>query len=50
MDVAKYLLEFHKATPTRETLRMAVSTGNVELIRTAWERLPEEHEGRADLI
>jgi hypothetical protein len=50
LDVSKYLLEFHGATPTRETLKMAISSGNLELIRLAWERLPEEHETRFDLL
>jgi hypothetical protein len=28
VEMSKYLLEFHAATPSRETLRMAISTGN----------------------
>jgi hypothetical protein len=39
--MTKYLLEFHGAAPSRETLEMAVSTGNLELIKMMRERLPE---------
>jgi hypothetical protein len=41
VEMTKYLLEFHRARPTRETLKQSVSTGNVELIRLMRERLPE---------
>jgi hypothetical protein len=50
VGVAKYLLEFHSAVPTRETLRAALSVGNLELIRLAWQRLPEEQVSRVDLL
>jgi hypothetical protein len=51
VDVAKYLLEFHEAMPTRETLKMALSSGNLELIRLFWARLPElEQKSRLDLL
>jgi hypothetical protein len=33
VDVAKFLLEFLGAKPTRETLKMALSSGNFELVR-----------------
>jgi hypothetical protein len=33
VEVSKYLLEFHGAKPTRETVNQALSTGNAELIR-----------------
>jgi hypothetical protein len=51
VDVAKCLLEFHEARPTRETLKMALSSGNFELVRICWERLPDEQEMvRLDLL
>jgi hypothetical protein len=50
VEVAKCLLEFHEATPTRETLKMALSSGNLVLIRLLWERLPAEQERRLDLL
>jgi hypothetical protein len=51
VDVAKSLLEFHEAKPTRETLKMAVSSGSFELVRICWERLPDEREkDRLDLL
>jgi hypothetical protein len=39
--MTKCLLEFHRATPTRETLKMAIATGIFELIKMMRERLPE---------
>jgi hypothetical protein len=51
VEVTKYLLEFHEARPTHETLKMALSTGSLELIRLIWERLPEsETAHRAGLL
>jgi hypothetical protein len=51
LEVSKYLLEFHEAPPTRETLKQALSFGNLELIRLIEKRLPEaELERRADLL
>jgi hypothetical protein len=51
VDVAKVLLEFLRARPARETLRRALSSGNFELVRICWERLPDEREkGRLDLL
>jgi hypothetical protein len=51
VEVAKCLLEFHEAKPTRETLKMAPSSGNFELTRICWERLPDEQEReRLDLL
>jgi hypothetical protein len=48
VEVTRCLLEFHEATPTRETLKQAISTGNAELIKMMRERLPdaELHERR----
>jgi hypothetical protein len=48
IEVAKYLLEFHEVTPTRDTLKMALATGNPELIRLIWQRLPEGDRRRRD--
>jgi hypothetical protein len=50
VEVSKCLLEFHKAKPTRETLKMAISSGNLELIRLIWARLPMEQHMRGDLL
>jgi hypothetical protein len=51
VDVAKSLLEFHEAKPTGETLKMALSSGDFELVRICWERLPGEQEKeRRDLL
>jgi hypothetical protein len=51
VEVVKSLLEFHEAKPTRETLKMALSSGNFELTRICWERLPDEQEKeRLDLL
>jgi hypothetical protein len=49
--MTKYLLEFHRARPTRETLKQSISTGNLELIKLMRERLPEaELRDRVDLL
>jgi hypothetical protein len=40
-EMTKYLLEFHGARPTRETLKMAIAAGSSELINMMRERLPE---------
>jgi hypothetical protein len=49
--MAKSLLEFHKATPAHETLRMAISTGNREMIRLIHGRLPgAERRNGSDLL
>jgi hypothetical protein len=37
--MTKYLLEFHRARPTRETLKQSISTGNLELFKMMRERL-----------
>jgi hypothetical protein len=51
VEMTKYLLEFHGATPARETLKQSISTGNLELIKLMRERLPEaERRGRLDLL
>jgi hypothetical protein len=51
IEMTKYLLEFHTANPTGETLQQAISTGNLELIRTIRERLGEaELRERLDLV
>jgi hypothetical protein len=50
VEVSKCLLEFHGARPTRETLKMAISSGNLELIRMIWARLPGEQRSRGDLL
>jgi hypothetical protein len=50
VDVSTFLLEVHKAKPTREALKMAVSIGNLELIRLLWTRLPHEQGSRGDLL
>jgi hypothetical protein len=51
LDVAKCLLEFHETKPTRETLKMALSLGNIELVRICWGRLPDlEQRKRLDLL
>jgi hypothetical protein len=39
--MTKYLLEFHGARATRETLKQSISTGNLELFKLVRERLPE---------
>jgi hypothetical protein len=40
VEMTKCLLEFYSAKATRETLKMAISTGSHELIRVTRERLP----------
>jgi hypothetical protein len=51
VEMTKYLLEFHTTRPTRETLKQAISTGNLELIKLMRERLPEgELRDRIDLL
>jgi hypothetical protein len=50
IEVTKCLLEFHGAEPAREALKMALSSGNLESIRLMWQRLPDEHENRFDLM
>jgi hypothetical protein len=51
VEMTKYLLEFHDVKPTRETLKQAISTGNAELIRLMWQRVPEgDRLHRADLL
>jgi hypothetical protein len=51
LEMTKYLLEFHSARPTREALKMAISTGSAELIKMMHERLPESGcQGRVDLL
>jgi hypothetical protein len=50
IEIVKCLLEFHDAKPSRDTLKMAISTGILELIRLIWQRLPEaDLQERADL-
>jgi hypothetical protein len=39
MDVTKFLLEFHGAEATRETLKESLSTGSFELVKMMRERL-----------
>jgi hypothetical protein len=41
VEMTKYLLEFHRANPTRETLKQSISSGNLELFKMMRERLPE---------
>jgi hypothetical protein len=51
VEMTKYLLEFHSARPTRETLKQSISTGNLGLIKLMRERLPEgELRDRVDLM
>jgi hypothetical protein len=50
VEVSKCLFEFHEAKPTRETLMMAISSGDVDLIRLAWARLPGEQHSRGDFM
>jgi hypothetical protein len=51
VEMTKYLLEFHGARPTRETLKQSISTGNLDLIKLMRERLPEgELRDRVDLL
>jgi hypothetical protein len=41
VDAVKYLMTFHEAEATAETLLMAVSSGNCELIRLVWDAVPD---------
>jgi hypothetical protein len=41
VEMTKYLLEFHRARPTRETLKQSISIGNLELFKLMRKRLPE---------
>jgi hypothetical protein len=50
VEVSKCLLEFHKASPTRETLKMAISSGSNELIRLTTARMRDEQHSRWDLL
>jgi hypothetical protein len=51
VEMTKYLLEFHIARATRETLKQSLSTGNSELIKLMRERLPEaELRDRVDMM
>jgi hypothetical protein len=43
---AKLLLVFHDAKVTDETLAMALSSGDLELIRLVWDRLPDSVRNR----
>jgi hypothetical protein len=45
VEMTKYLLEFHRAKPTQDTLKQALSAGSFESIKLIRERLPEA-EGR----
>jgi hypothetical protein len=38
----RYLLEFFELKPTIETLHQAVATGDSDIIRTIWDRLPPD--------
>jgi hypothetical protein len=51
VEGAKYLLEFHSATRTRETLLMTIFSVCFELVRLIWGRVPERsHRKRVDLM
>jgi hypothetical protein len=51
VETTKYMLEFHRAKPTRETLQQSISMGNLELIKLLRERMPEsEFRDRGDLL
>jgi hypothetical protein len=41
VSVSKCLVEFHGANPTRDTLKMALSSGKIELIEFILERVPK---------
>jgi hypothetical protein len=41
VEMTKYLLEFHGAKATRETLKQSISTGNLGMFRMVRERLSE---------
>jgi hypothetical protein len=49
-EVSKCLPEFHGAKPTRDALKMAISSGSFDLIRLLWTRLPDEQHSRGDLL
>jgi hypothetical protein len=49
-EVTRYLLEFHSANVNRETMKMALATGSLELIRLVWERLPGGRDTRVDFL
>jgi hypothetical protein len=52
VKMSRCLVEFHGAKPTRETLKMALSSGKIELIELILERLPkgELERSRLDLL
>jgi hypothetical protein len=49
VEASKYLLEFHGARCTVETLKMAISSGNLELIRIVLTRLSGQRGNLVDL-
>jgi hypothetical protein len=51
VEMTKYLLEFHGANPTQETLKQSISVGNLELVKMMRGGLPEAELGdRLDLV
>lgn len=51
VQTTKCLLELHRAIPTLETLKMAISSGVIELVRMIWGRLPSDDQRlRLDLM
>jgi hypothetical protein len=52
VSVSRCLVEFHGAKPTRDTLKMALSSGKIELIELILERVPKSEldESRLDLL
>jgi hypothetical protein len=51
VEATRCLLEFYGAKPSREAVKMAISSGNVEVSRMLWQRLPEaEQEFRLDFL
>jgi hypothetical protein len=51
VERTKMLLELHSATPTRGTLKQAISTGSIEPVKLVRGRLPEtELRDRLDLL
>jgi hypothetical protein len=51
VEVVKYLLEFHDVEVVRGTVKMALSTGNAEIVRLLWQRVGEVQQAtRADLL
>jgi hypothetical protein len=42
VEMTKCLCEFHRAKPTRETLKMAISTGNLEMIKLVRSGCPRQ--------